>query len=330
MNEIYLKLSAGHHLSVPEAEILMKGLCEQQFNEYQVAFILGLFKTRIMEVDELTGFRNALMQLCVPVTLQTPTIDVCGTGGDNKNTFNISTLSAFVLAASGIPVAKHGNFASTSISGSSDILKHFGFTFKTTELELNADLEKYNLCIIHAPNFHPALKNVGPVRRGLKTNTLFNLMGPLVNPAQTEFKYVGVFNRSVARLYNFFLQTGTTQYCLVNSLDGYDEISLTSDVLVTTHTGEQVISKDELPFKPNTPEEISAGNSIEDAANIFVAVLKDEASEAQKNVVLINSAFAMRCYTNKDLDECIAVCSESIESKRAFRLFNKIIENGSE
>jgi anthranilate phosphoribosyltransferase len=327
MNEIYLKLSAGHHLTVTEAELLMKGLCEQQFNEHQVAFILGLFKTRIMEVNELTGFRNALMTLCVPVKMYKPTIDVCGTGGDNKNTFNISTLSAFVLAASGVPVAKHGNFASTSISGSSDILKHFGYAFKTSEQELNDDLEKHNLCIIHAPNFHPALKNVGPVRRGLKTNTLFNLMGPLVNPAQTEFKYVGVFNRSVARLYNFFLQTGTTQYCLVNSLDGYDEISLTSDVLITTNNSEQVIMKDELPFKSNTPEEISAGNSIEDAAKIFLAVLKDEASEAQKNVVLINSAFAMRCYTDKDLAECIAACTESIESKKAFQLFNRIIQN---
>ena len=209
MNEIYLKLSAGHHLSVPEAQILMKSLCEQQYNEHQVAFILGLFKTRIMEVNELTGFRNALMKLFVPVKLHKPTIDVCGTGGDNKNTFNISTLSAFVLAAAGVPVAKHGNFASTSISGSSDILKHFGYTFKTNEQELNDDLAKNNLCFIHAPLFHPAMKNVAPVRRGLKTNTLFNLMGPLVNPAETEFKYVGVYNRSVARLYNFFLQTGT-------------------------------------------------------------------------------------------------------------------------
>ena len=327
MNEIYLKLSAGHHLSVAEAEILMRSLCEQQFNEHQVAFILGLFKTRIMDLNELTGFRNALMNLCIPVKLHKPTIDVCGTGGDNKNTFNISTLSAFVLAASGVPVAKHGNFASTSISGSSDILKYFGYIFKTNEQELNDDLEKNNLCVLHAPNFHPAMKNLVPVRKGLKTNTLFNLMGPLVNPAQTEFKYVGVFNRSVARLYNFFLQTGTTQYCLVNSLDGYDEISLTSDVLITTNSSQQVISKDELPFESIKAEDINAGNSIEDASKIFIAVLKDEASEAQKNVVLINSAFAMRCYTNKQLDECIAVCDESIESKKAFNLFNKIMQN---
>jgi len=327
MNEIYLKLSAGHHLSVAEAEILMRSLCEQQFNEHQVAFILGLFKTRIMDLNELTGFRNALMNLCIPVKLHKPTIDVCGTGGDNKNTFNISTLSAFVLAASGVPVAKHGNFASTSISGSSDILKYFGYIFKTNEQELNDDLEKNNLCVLHAPNFHPAMKNLVPVRKGLKTNTLFNLMGPLVNPAQTEFKYVGVFNRSVARLYNFFLQTGTTQYCLVNSLDGYDEISLTSDVLITTNSSQQVISKDELPFESIKAEDINAGNSIEDASKIFIAVLKNEASEAQKNVVLINSAFAMRCYTNKQLDECIAVCAESIESKNAFNLFNKIMQN---
>lgn len=327
MNEIYLKLSAGHHLSVTEAEILMRSLCEQQYNEHQVAFILGLFKTRIMEVSELTGFRNALMKLCIPVKLHKPTIDVCGTGGDNKNTFNISTLSAFVLAASGVPVAKHGNFASTSISGSSDILKHFGFTFKTTEQELNDDLENHNLCIIHAPNFHPALKNVGPVRRGLKTNTLFNLMGPLVNPAQTEYKYVGVFNRSVARLYNFFLQNGATKYTLVNSLDGYDEISLTSDVLITTNSSEQLIPLDELPFNSNTAEEINAGQSIDDAAKIFMAILKNEATAPQKNVVLANSAFAMKCYTGKDLDECIAACTESIESGKVYQLFNRIIQN---
>jgi anthranilate phosphoribosyltransferase len=152
-------------------------------------------------------------------------------------------------------------------------------------------------------------------------------MGPLVNPAQTEYKYVGVYNRSVARLYHFFLQTGTTQYHLVNSLDGYDEISLTSDVLITTNNGEQVIPKDELPFKPIAAEEISAGNSIEDAAKIFMALLKNEASEAQKNVVLVNSAFAMLCYTGKNLDECIAICNESIESNKAFQLFNRIIKN---
>lgn len=326
MNEIYLKLSAGHHLSASEAEILMRNLCEQEYNDHQVAFILGLYKSRIMDLNELTGFRNALMKLCIPIKLHKPTIDVCGTGGDNKNTFNISTLSAFVLAASGVPVAKHGNFAATSVSGSSDILKHFGYTFKTNEQELQDDLERDNLCFIHAPNFHPALKNVGPVRRGIKTNTLFNLMGPLVNPAQTEFKYVGVYNRSVARLYHFFLQTGTTQYFLVNSLDGYDEISLTSDVLITTHNGEQVIPKDELPFKSITAREISAGNSIEDAARIFIAVLKNEASEAQKNVVLVNSAFALRCYTGKPIDECIAICTESIESEKAFQLFNRIMK----
>ena len=327
MNEIYLKLSAGHTLSISEAEILMRSLCEQQFNDYQVAFILGLFKSRIMDLNELTGFRNALMQLCVPVKLHKPTIDVCGTGGDNKNTFNISTLSAFVLAAAGIPVAKHGNFASTSISGSSDILKYFGYTFKTNEQELNDDLEKNNLCFIHAPNFHPAMKNLVPVRKGLKTNTLFNLMGPLVNPAQTEFKYVGVFNRSVARLYNFFLQTSQTKYCLVNSLDGYDEISLTSDVLIATHNSQQVVSKNEMPFNPIDAVEINAGNSIEDASKIFLAVLKDEATEAQKNVVLINSAYAMQCYTSKSLDECVSLCTESIESKSAFQLFNRIMSN---
>lgn len=327
MIEIYLKLSAGHHLSEAEAEILMNGLCEQQYNEHQVAFILGLFKTRTMDLAELIGFRKALMKLCVPVKLHKPTIDVCGTGGDNKNTFNISTLSAFVLAAAGVPVAKHGNFAATSVSGSSDILKHFGYTFKTTAEELSSDLEKNNLCIIHAPNFHPALKNVGPVRRGLKTNTLFNLMGPLVNPAQTEYKYVGVFNRSVARLYNFFLQTGAAQYCLVNSLDGYDEISLTSDVLLTTNRGEKIIPLDELPFEVTTPDAISAGQRIEDAAAIFMAVLQNQATPAQKNVVLINSAYAMQCYTGKNLDECLSACSESIASKKALQLFNRIIQN---
>jgi len=327
MNEIYLKLSAGHHLSVSEAEILMHSLCMQQYNDHQVAFILGLYKSRIMDLNELTGFRNALMKLCVPVKLQKPTIDVCGTGGDNKNTFNISTLSAFVLAASGVPVAKHGNFASTSISGSSDILKYFGYTFKTTEQELKDDLEKNNLCFIHAPNFHPAMKNLGPVRRGLKTNTLFNLMGPLVNPAQTEFKYVGVFNRQVARLYNFFLQNGTTKYCLVNSLDGYDEISLTSDVLIITNKSSREIPIDELPFKSIKAEEISAGNSIEDAAKIFIAVLKNEATEAQKNVVIANSAYALKCFSSLDIAQCIAICTEIIESKKAFHLFNKIIKN---
>jgi len=325
MKSIYIKLTEGHNLSIEEAENLMLEICKGNFNEFQIAFILGIYKLRTMELNELIGFRNALLQLSIPIKLNQPCIDVCGTGGDNKNTFNISTLSAIVLAAAGIPVAKHGNFASTSISGSSDILKHFGYTFKTTEYELQHDLEKNNLCFIHAPNFHPALKNLVAVRKNLNTNTLFNLMGPLVNPANTEYKYVGVFNKEVARLYNYFLQSTNAKYTIVHSLDGYDEISLTSKLLRITNNSEEIIEKEDIGFNPIYSMDINAGSSIEDAASIFTNVLKNEATKAQMNVVLINSATAMQCYNQKNLEECIQLCKESIESKKAYHLFKTIL-----
>jgi len=325
MKSTYNKLTEGHNLSIEEAENLMLEICKGNFNEFQIAFILGIYKLRTMELNELFGFRNALLQLSIPVKLNKPCIDVCGTGGDNKNTFNISTLSAIVLAAAGIPVAKHGNFASTSISGSSDILKYFGYTFKTKEDELQYDLEKNNLCFIHAPNFHPALKNLVPVRKNLNTNTLFNLMGPLVNPANTEYKYVGVFNKEVARLYNYFLQSTNSKYIIVHSLDGYDEISLTSRLLQISNNSEEILEKEELGFNSINSNDISAGTSIEDAATIFTKVLANEATTAQMNVVLINSATAMRCYNQKSIEECIQLCKESIESKKAYNLFKTIL-----
>lgn len=325
MKLTYDKLSGGHILSIAEAENLMLEICKGTFNEFQIAFILGIYKSRTMSLNELIGFRNALLHLSIPIKLNKPCIDVCGTGGDNKNTFNISTLSAFVLAAAGIPVAKHGNFASTSISGSSDILKYFGYNFKTSEGELQKELDATNLCFIHAPNFHPALKNLVPVRKSLSTNTLFNLMGPLVNPANTEFKYVGVFNKEVARLYNYFLQSTNTNYTIVHSLDGYDEISLTSKLLQITNSSEEIIEKEELAFNPISSTDISAGVSIEDAATIFANVLKNQATTAQKNVVLVNSATAMQCYNQKSLEECIQLCKESIESKKAYHLFKTIL-----
>ncbi|MBK6834764.1 MAG: anthranilate phosphoribosyltransferase [Bacteroidetes bacterium] len=325
MKLTYDKLSSGHILSIEEAENLMLEICKGNFNEYQIAYILGVFKARTMELKELIGFRNALLHLSIPLKLDKPCIDVCGTGGDNKNTFNISTLSAFVLAAAGIPVAKHGNFASTSISGSSDILKHFGYTFKTKEDEIKKELDTSNLCFIHAPNFHPALKNLVSVRKSLSTNTLFNLMGPLVNPANTKYKYVGVFSKEVARLYNYFLQSINTTYTIVHSIDGYDEISLTSKLLQISNTSEELIEKEDLAFETINADDISAGKSIQDAATIFTNVLQNKSTQAQMNVVLINSATAMKCYNQKSLEECIQLCKESIESKKAYNLFKTIL-----
>ena len=230
------------------------------------------------------------------------------------------------MAASGIPVAKHGNHGSSSVSGSSDILKHFGYSFKTTSEELNEELNQFNLCFIHAPLFHPTLKLVAHQRKELGIRTFFNLLGPLVNPARVKYKYIGVYNLEVARLYNYVLQLQNSKYCLVHSLDGYDEVSLTSSFKCMSNSTEKTYEPFDFGYDYIKEEQLHAGNTIQESAKIFLNVLSDVATEQQKKVVIINSALAMNCYdSQKPLSDCIEQCKETIESKKAFHLFKQLI-----
>jgi anthranilate phosphoribosyltransferase len=323
---MFQKLCTGHILSEREAYALMLDLATQKLNDCQISILIGIFQTRHISLQELNGFKNALLELAIKIELHKPCIDICGTGGDKKNTFNISTLSAIILASAGIPVAKHGNHGASSVSGSSDILNYFGHRFKSNPFELNYDLEKHNICFIHAPLFHPGLKTVAPIRKSLGITTFFNLLGPLVNPANPKYKYIGTFNSKIARMYNYILQESKHDFTIVHSLDGYDEISLTKETKVYTNTRETLLSNTDFGFKKLQPEDLYAGETIEAAAEIFINVLQNKATIAQQEVVLANTALAMNCYnSNLTLTECIAKSKEAIESNKAYNLFKNII-----
>ena len=328
MKTVFDMLCRGHHLSQQEAQQLLQAICNNELNDSQIAAIMAFYITKPVTVEELRGFKNALLNQCIKVTLNKPAIDVCGTGGDQKNTFNISTLSAIVLAAAGVPVAKHGNYGSSSISGSSDILKYLGYTFLNSSDDLNRQLEKHNICFIHAPLFHPALKNVAKVRKEIGVRTFFNMLGPLVNPANISYKYIGVYNLEIARLYNYILQTETANYSIVHSIDGYDEISLTSDFKHIHKNGENLINPLQLGFNKQSSEAIFGGTTIAQAADIFMNVLNNSSTIEQKNAVLINSAMAMNGYNPKiSIQDSIALCKETIESKKAYQLFKNLINS---
>lgn len=319
-------LSTQRSLSEKEAYDLIVGINEERFNAAQLVAVMAFLIKRPLTVEELGGFKNALLDLSVRVQLNKEAMDVCGTGGDQKSTFNISTLSAIVLAASGVPVAKHGNHGASSVSGSSDILKYFGYNFKTNSEALNEELEKHNICFIHAPLFHPTLKHVSSLRKELGIRTFFNLLGPLVNPAKLKHKYIGVYNLEVGRLYNYVMQNENTCYSIVHSLDGYDEISLTGAFKIISNTDEKMHEPVDFGFQPIQKEELYSGEGIESAAGIFMNILSNTAKKTQQDVVVINTAFAMQAYfPNKTIQECITECRETLISGRADQLFKNLI-----
>ena len=297
MNVILNKLFEHQLLSKEEAKEVLIAMASDVYNEAQMAAFLTVYRMRSITVAELKGFREALLELALKVDLSDfNTIDLCGTGGDGKNTFNISTLTSFVVAGTGHKVAKHGNYSVSSASGSSNMLEYLGYNFTNDASVLKRQLEKANICFLHAPLFHPAMKVVGPVRKKLGMKTFFNMLGPLVNPSSPQNQLVGVFDMSVARLYNYLLQESTVNYGVIHTLDGYDEISLTSPFKLFTQEGEKNISPADLGLKTIKQEAIFGGNSVPEAANIFKNILDAKGTEAQNNVVLTNAAFALKTF----------------------------------
>jgi anthranilate phosphoribosyltransferase len=310
-----------------EAKDLMLHIADGRFNDTEIASLITVYLMRSITIDELQGFRDALLEVAKPVhIMQGDLIDIVGTGGDGKNTFNISTLSSFVVAGAGQKIAKHGNYGASSVSGSSNVLEYLGYRFKGNSDELNADLERSNFCFMHAPLFHPALKVVGSVRKQMGVRTFFNLMGPLVNPAMPAYQLVGVSNLEIARLYNYLLQKGESSFSVIHSLDGYDEISLTGDTRVITNKGESVFSAEYLGKRTVMAADLYAGNSVEDAAKIFLQVLQGKGTWAQHAVVIANAAMGL-FITGKypDYETCYQLSVESLESGRAFECFTKLI-----
>jgi anthranilate phosphoribosyltransferase len=331
MKEILYKLFESRYLGRDEARTILQNIALGKYTEAQVASLITVYLMRDISVDELCGFRDALLEMRVPIDLNDfKPIDIVGTGGDGKNTFNISTASCFVVAGAGYKVVKHGNYGATSVSGASNVIEQHGVKFTKDIDILRRSIDKTNIAYLHAPFFNPALKAVAPVRKALAVRTFFNMLGPLVNPVLPTYQLLGVFNLPLLRLYNYTYQKGTTKYAIVNSLDGYDEISLTDQFKVATTGSETIYTPESLGFKRNKEEDLDGGNTPADAAKIFDNVMNDCALEAQKNVVIVNSAFAIRVIEpQKSIDECIAIARESIESKKALNTLKKFIELNS-
>ena len=329
MKNTLIKLFQHQRLSKEEAKNVLLQLASGCFNQSQIASFLTVYLMRSISVEELAGFRAALLELAVKIDFsEYNTIDLCGTGGDGKNTFNISTLTAFVIAGTANKVTKHGNYGVSSVSGSSNILEYLGYKFTNNESVLKNQLEKANICFLHAPLFHPAMKVVAPVRKELGLKTFFNMLGPLVNPCQPKNQLVGVFNLEVARLYNYLLQQLDINYGIVYSLDGYDEISLTGPFKLFRKINEQLITPNDLGLSRLQQTQLFGGNSVEDAAKIFVSILDGKGTEAQNNVVLTNAAFALKVIDkNKSFQDAFDEAKESLFSLKAKESLIKIITN---
>jgi anthranilate phosphoribosyltransferase len=327
MKAILNKLYKHERLSKSEATQVLKDIASEQYNAAHLASFMTVFMMRPITADELSGFRNALKELSIKVDLSAyNTIDIVGTGGDGKNTFNISTLTSFIVAGTGQKVAKHGNYSVSSQSGSSDMLESFGYNFTNDESVLREHLEKANICFLHAPKFHPAMKAVGPTRKALALKTFFNMLGPLVNPSSPKNHMLGTFNLEIARLYNYILQEESDNYGIVHALDGYDEISLTSGFKFFTKKGEQIINPEDLGQKRIQQSEIFGGNSVADAAKIFKSILEGNGTEAQNNVVLTNAAFALKIVDEaKSFETAFSEAKDSLFGLKAKQTLEKLL-----
>lgn len=331
MKNILNNLFNYHSLTREEARNIFHEIAQGNYNPYQITAFLSVYKMRNVQVEELLGFRDALLELAVDIDLsEFEAIDLCGTGGDGKNTFNISTLSAFVAAGAGIKVAKHGNYGVSSICGSSNVLEYLGYKFSKDADVLKKQLDSCNICILHAPLFHPALKEVAPIRKGFGMSSIFNLLGPMVNPSQPKNQLIGVFHLEVMRLYQYVYQHLDVGHILVHSLDGYDEVSLTSDIRIVRREKDELLSPVKLGFKKYKEADLFGGNTIAENAEIFVNVLSGNGTSAQNDVVIANASLAIQCsLPHQDYENCKAFAQKSLISGDAFALFKKLINTQS-
>ncbi len=308
-------------------EILIK-ISKGDYNNSQIAAFLTVYLMRSITVEELEGFRDAMLELCIPLDIaEYNAMDLCGTGGDGKDTFNISTLSSFVVAGAGQMVAKHGNNGVSSICGSSNLLAHFGYQFTNDKDKLKKSLDEANICFLHAPLFHPAMKTVAPIRKELGVKTFFNMLGPIVNPSFPKKQLVGVFSLELARLYSYIHQKTDKNYVIVHSLDGYDEVSLTSAFKMISNGEEKLFHPKDLGLKSLQQKDLWGGETVEDAAKIFMSVLKGESTMAQKEVVIANAGLAIQCGKELSLEESIAAAKESLDSGKALNSFMKLVNS---
>jgi anthranilate phosphoribosyltransferase len=288
MKEILQRLTSHLTLEREEARNILKKIAGGEYNSSQVSSFLTVYMMRLITTQELVGFRDALLDLCLSTDLsEFETIDLCGTGGDGKNTFNISTVSSFVVAGAGGKVTKHGNYGVSSACGSSNILEYLGYKFTSDRDTLRNQLDKANICFLHAPLFHPAMKAIAPIRRELSVKTFFNLLGPMVNPSFPRNQLVGVWNLETARLYNYIYQQTDKNYSIIYSLDGYDEISLTGEFKMISNNEEELLTPEKIGMQRVSRADISGGKTVEESANIFINLLEGTGTEAHRKVLLL-------------------------------------------
>lgn len=327
MKQILSRLFEHQNLAQDEARALLHKIAAGEFNDTQIGALITVFQMRNISIEELTGFRDALLELRTPIDLaQYRPIDIVGTGGDGKDTFNVSTCASFVVAAAGYPVVKHGNYGASSVSGASNVMEHFGVKFTTDNELMRRSIEECGMAYLHAPLFNPALKAVAVARKQLGVRSFFNILGPLVNPATPAYSLLGVYNLALLRLYSYTYQQLGAHFAVVHSLDGYDEISLTSDFKVVMPHSEKIYSPESLGFDRIAQSEIYGGDTIGSAANIFLSVLRGSATTAQSQCVIANAAFAIHVIRpERTIAQCIADATEAVESGAAHGTFQKFI-----
>jgi len=325
MKTILNRLINHETLTNAEAKEVLVNISSGQYNPSQIASFLTVFMMRNSTIEELSGFREALLELCIPIDFSDyNTIDLCGTGGDGKDTFNISTLASFVTAGAGIKVAKHGNYGVSSISGSSNVMESLGVKFSNDNSFLNKCINEANIAILHAPLFHPAMKNVGPIRKELGVKTFFNMLGPMVNPSFPKNQLVGVFSLELARMYAYLYQNTNVNYSILHALDGYDEISLTADTKMISRNSESIITSNDFQLTKLQFEDIKGGETIEQSASIFMNIISGNGTEAQQNVVCANAALAIVTIEKCTVLDAFVKAKESLQSGKALEKLKKL------
>ena len=325
MKELLNRLINHETISKEEARKALIAISTGDFNENQIAAFLTVYMMRSITIEELEGFRDGLQELCLAVDLsEYNPVDLCGTGGDGKDTFNISTLASFVTAGAGVHVTKHGNYGVSSSCGSSNVMEYLGIRFSNEKSFLRKSLETSGICFLHAALFHPAMKKVAPVRKSLAVKTFFNMLGPMVNPAFPKNQVVGVYSLELARMYGYLYQNTDINFSILHALDGYDEISLTGGTKIISNESERLLEPDHFGLSSLLPEEISGGNSIESAAEIFLRVLNGKGTAAQNNVVCANAGIAIATVKKIDIKEGFGLAQESLVSGKALASFEAL------
>tara|TARA_B110000196_G_C21096510_1_gene640295 strand:- start:432 stop:1424 length:993 start_codon:yes stop_codon:yes gene_type:complete len=326
MKKILNRLTQYETLTENESRNIIIDISEGKLNTSQISSFLTIFMIRNITIEELNGFRKALIELSLKIDLKEfDPIDLCGTGGDEKDTFNISTLASFVTAGSGVKVAKHGNYGVSSSCGSSNVLEYLDLKFNNDSDKIRKAVDKANICFLHAPLFHPAMKNVAPVRKELGLKTFFNMLGPMVNPSMPEKQVVGVYNLELARIYNYLYQTTDINYNIIHSIDGYDEISLTNGTKVYSRESEFILGSEDFNLKDIDSKNIIGGKDIKSSSKIFMDVLNGKGSNDQENVVCANASLAIALSKDISIIEAFNQAKESIKTKNALKCFNDLI-----